>query len=154
MAAPVFGFSVGDFIAGINIAIDVIEACKDTGGASSQYERVIVEFETYLALLRKLQDANVPTTAEINRLASSCERPVQQFMTKIEKYRYSLTMPASSHDFFHYTAHHIRTFPRKAQWATVAKKAVEELRLGVGPQLSAIGLLIGLESRRVGSVPS
>ena len=149
MVVPTFGFSVGDFIAGINIAVDVIKACKDTGGASSQYKRVIVEFEAYLALLRKLQDANVPTTAEINRLASSCERPVQQFVTKIEKYRRSLTKPVSSHDSVHDTARHLRTFPRKAQWATVAKKSVEELRLGIGPQLSAIGLLIELESRRV-----
>ena len=149
MVVPTFGFSVGDFIAGINIAVDVIKACKETGGASSQYEGFLVEFEAYLALLRKLQDANVPTTAEINRLASSCERPVQQFVTKIQKYRCSLTKPADSHDFVQYTAHHLRTFPRKAQWATVAKKSVEELRSGIGPQLSAIGLLIELENRQV-----
>ncbi len=149
MVVPPFGFSVGDFIDGINVAIDVIKACKDTGGASSQYERVLVEFETYLALLRKFQDPNVPTTAEINRLASSCEQPVQRFMTKIEKYRHSLAKSAGSHDPIHHTIRHLRTFPRKAQWAIVAKKTVEELRLGIGPQLSAIGLLIELESRRV-----
>ncbi len=147
MVAPVFGFSVGDFIAGINIAIDVIKACKDTGGASSQYERALVEFETYLALLRKLQDPNVPTTAEINRLASSCEHPVQQFVTKIEKYKCSLAKSAGSGDSVHQTFRYLRTFPRKAQWAMVAKKAVEELRLAIGPQLSAIGVLMELESR-------
>ena len=154
MVVPLFGFSVGDFIAGVNIAIDVIKACKDTGGASSQYERVLVEFETYLALLRKLQDPNVPTTAEINRLASSCEQPVQQFVTKIEKHRRSLAKSAGSHDPVHHTARYLRTFPRKAQWAVVAKKTVEELRLGIGPNLSAIGLLIELESRRVAFVLS
>ena len=154
MVVPPFGFSVGDFISGINVAIDVIKACKDTGGASSQYERVLVEFETYLALLRKLQDSSVPTTAEMTRLASSCEHPVQQFVTKIEKYRRSLAKSAGSHDSVHHTARSLRTFPRKAQWAVVAKKTVEELRLGIGPQLSAIGLLVELESRRVAFVPS
>ena len=149
MVVPAFGFSVGDFIAGINIAIDVVKACKDTGGASSQYESVLVEFETYLTLLHKLQDSSIPTTAEVNRLASSCKQPVQQFLTKIEKYRCSLSQPTGSHHFVHHTARNLRTFPRKAQWAVMAKKTVEELRLGIGPQLSAIGLLIELESRRV-----
>ena len=149
MVVPTFGFSVSDFIAGINVAIDVIKACKDTDGASSQYERVLIEFETYLALLRKLQDPNVPTTAEINRLASSCEQPVQQFRTKVEKYRCSLAHPTGSHNFVHHTARKLRTFPRTAQWAVVAKKTVEELRLDIGPKLSVIGLLIALESRQV-----
>ena len=148
MVVPPFGFSVGDFIDGINIAIDIIEACKDTGGASYQYQRVLVEFETYLTLFHKLQDSSIPT-AEVNKLASSCEQAVQQFVTKIEKYRRSLAKPTGSHDFVHHTARHLRTFPRKAQWAVVGKKTVEELRLGIGPQLSAIGLLIELESRRV-----
>ena len=154
MVVPPFGFSIGDFIDGVNTAIDVIRVCKDAGGASSQYERVLVEFETYLTLLRKLQDSSVPTTAEVNRLASSCEEPVRQFLTKVEKYRCSLAKPTGSHDFVHHTARNIRTFPRKAQWAVMAKKTLEELRLGIGPQLSAIGLLIELESRRVAFVLS
>ena len=149
MVVPPFGFSVGDFIDGINIAIDVIKACKDTDGASSQYERVLVEFETYLIILRKLRDPSVPATAEVIRLASSCEQPMQQFVTRIEKYRRSLAKSAGPHDPVHHTARYLRTFPRKAQWAVVAKKTVEELRLGIGPQLSAIGLLNELESRRV-----
>ena len=147
MAAPIFGFSVGDFIAGINIAIDVIKACKDTGGASSQYAGVLVEFEAYLALLHKLQDPNVPRSTEINNLASGCEQPVKQFVTKIEKYRSSLAKSAGPYDSLNQTARFLRTFPRKAQWAMVAKKTVDELRLGIGPHLSAIGLLIELESR-------
>lgn len=147
MAAPIFGFSVGDFIAGIKIAIDVIKACKDTGGASSQYESVLVEFEAYSALLHRLQDPNIPTSIEINRLASSCEQPVKNFVAKIEKYRSSLAKSAGPYDSIHQTARHLRTFPRKAQWAMVAKKTVDELRLGIGPHLAAIGLSIELESR-------
>ena len=152
MVFPPFGFSVGDFITGINTAVDVIKACKDTDGASSQYEGVLVEFETYLGLLRKLQDSSVPKTTEVNRLASSCEEPVRQFLTKVEKYRCSLAKPTGSQDFVHHTARNLCTFPRKAQWAIVAKKTVEELRLGIGPQLAAIGLLIALESRQVAFV--
>ena len=152
MVVPPFGFSVGDFISGINIAIDVIKACKDADEASSQYERVLLEFETYLTILRKLQDPNVPASTEINRLASNCEQPMRQFLTKVEKYRCSLTKPTGSQDFVHHTARNLRTFPRKAQWAIVAKKTVEELRLGIGPQLAAIGLLIELESRQVAFV--
>lgn len=37
MTAPVFGFSVGDFIAGGQILVQVIGAFKDAGGASSKY---------------------------------------------------------------------------------------------------------------------
>ena len=151
MVVP-FGFSIGDFIDGINVAIDVIKACKDTGGASSQYEGVLIEFETYLTLLRKLQDPSVPASTEIIKLASSCEQPVRQFLATVEKYKCSFTKPTGSQDFVHHTARNLRTLPRKAQWAVVAKKIVEELRLGVGPQLSAIGLLIELESRRVAFV--
>ena len=152
MVVPPFGLSIGDFIDGINTAIDVIRACKDAGGASSQYERVLVEFETYLAILRKLQDTIVPATTEVNRLASSCEQPVRQFLTKLEKYGRSFARPRGSHDFVHHTARNLCTFPRKAQWAVVARKTVEELRLGIGPQLSAIGLLVELENTRVTSV--
>ena len=147
MAAPIFGFSVGDFIAGINVAIDVIKACKDTGGASSQYDSVLVEFEAYSALLHRLQDLNVSTSIDINRLASSCEQPVKQFLTKVEKYRSSLAKSAGSYDSIHQTARYLRTFPRKFQWAMLVKKTVNELRLGIGPHLAAIGLSIELESR-------
>ena len=140
MAVPAFGFSVGDFIMGINLAIDVVKACSDTGGASSQYERTLAEFKAYLAILRRLQDPTVSTNAVVNNLASSCEGPVNDFMAKVEKYKASLAKSAVCS---------MHTFPRKAQWALVAKKAVGELKSSIAVPLCAISVELVLENRSV-----
>ena len=140
MAVPAFGFSVGDFITRINLAIDVVNACRDTGRVSSQYEKTLVEFKAYLAILRRLQDPTVSTNAVVNSLASSCEGPVNDFMAKVEKYKASLAKS---------TVSSMHTFPRKAQWALVAKKAVDELKSLIAVPLCAISVELVLENRSV-----
>ena len=145
MVAPAFGFSVGDFITGIEAAIDVIKACRETGGAVSQYGQTLAEFQAYLSTFRRLQDPQVATTAEIISIARNCEGPIQRFMKKVEKYQDSLTTTGTSTGGG--LVHSVRKFPRKAQWAVRASKEIEKLRAGLGPPLSTIGLLLDLELR-------
>ena len=145
MASPGFGFSVGDMIIAMKLAIDVVKACKESGGAKSQYERALVEFQAYLNLLNRLQDQNMLTTADIGKLVRNCEDPIQEFMTKLAKYRDRLSeIPRSDH-FGRHVLQSIRALPRQAQWALFAEKEVEKLRIGLGPSLSAIGLLLALD---------
>ena len=40
MPAPAFGFSTGDFIAGIELSIEIYQACKERGEAASELEAV------------------------------------------------------------------------------------------------------------------
>ena len=151
MVVPAFGFSVGDFITGIEAAIEVIKAYRETRGAISQYRQTPAEFQAYLSTFRRLQDPQVATTAEIISIARNCEGPIQCFMKKVEKYQDSLTTTGTSTGGG--LVHSVRKFPRKAQWAVRASKEIEKLRAGLGPPLSTIGLLLDLELRYVKQRP-
>jgi len=145
MASPGFGFSVGDIITVIEAAVKICKACRETGGAPQQFQQVSVEFESYVFLLSRLQDPTYSTSPGIKQLARCCEEPIQQFLKSITKYETTFTKAPSSAQLLTRALQSMSLFRRKAQWAVIANNEVEKLRAGIGPPLSAISLLLGLD---------
>ncbi|KAI9701495.1 MAG: hypothetical protein M1836_001551 [Candelina mexicana] len=141
MPTPAFGFSVGDFVTGIGALIKISKALKKTGGAASEYQDVIAELDALVAILQRLQAlhssrSNLAPGNAIWALASQCQQPIQAFLKRIEKYEKHLGEPSLSS---------LSGVPRKAKWALIVRDEVKDLRAGIGPQLTSISLLLGIE---------
>ncbi|CAD6582456.1 MAG: hypothetical protein ASARMPRED_000970 [Alectoria sarmentosa] len=65
---PAFGFSVGDFISAIGLVKRVIKAFKDTGGASPEYQLVVIELKGLKDILRHLERMKLPKTVSLTSM--------------------------------------------------------------------------------------
>ncbi|KAL8893605.1 MAG: hypothetical protein Q9192_005105 [Flavoplaca navasiana] len=122
---PAFGFSVGDFINTINLIRKISKALKETGGAASEYQDAVVELTglqralQHLETLQPTQD-NAGQVNAIRGMALACKVPLQDFMTKLDKYEESLGPWAHGSS--------LGGLGRKTRWAVSFSKEVEKLR--------------------------
>lgn len=147
MATPAFGFSVGDFIAGIKLAIKVYQACKETDKAAAERQFALEEMDAYLFVLQTIQDSPEIVTPDMDRHISACRLAVRDFCTKIEK---EWECPSNSSN----SSSAISNFPvcikaayRRSHWALSGTEAVDKFRQRIGPKFTALGLLINVQSR-------
>ncbi|KAF4993989.1 hypothetical protein FGRMN_6120 [Fusarium graminum] len=77
MAAPGFGFSVGDFIGAAKLVADVCQALKDTGGAAEDYIEVVTDLNLLNDVLTQLQQSHGDAT---------CESALAEFLDLISKF--------------------------------------------------------------------
>ena len=139
MAVP-FGFSVGDFIAGINLVIDVYNALRESGGAASDFQEHVAWLQQLVTVLEALKNS---TPDNVAQLARECEKPLQKFLNEVrEKYNASLGEGSRLS-----TAKVLRSL----QWTFFkgASKDAAKLRTAIGSQLQAISLSLGLQTRSV-----
>ncbi len=139
MAVP-FGFSIGDFIAGINLVFHVYDALRESGGAASDYREHIAWLQQLVTVLEALKNS---TPDDVAQMARECEAPLVEFRNKI-RLKYNDTLGEGS-----------RLSPgkvlRSLQWTFFksASKDAGKLRTAIGPQLQAITLRLGLQTRLV-----
>ena len=147
MAAPTFGFSIGDFIAVIELAIEVYKACRETGGAQHKSMLVLVELRAYIALLQRLQGCNNEASEEIKKLVSICQILVQEFHAKMKGKWEGCDTSAISKNPIKHTLRSTKLFWRKVERALFDAEEVERLRTQIAQPLSAIGRHLDLELR-------
>lgn len=117
----------------------VSKALQDAGGASSEYQQVVIELHGLKTALRHLEKI-VPTEATashvnaIRGMALACQMPLQEFLTKFEKYEASLGPFARRNSF--------RAAGRKAGWALFAADEVSKLRAMIAAKVVSINLLL------------
>jgi len=122
---PAFGFSVGDFISAIQLIQKISEALKTAGGASSHYQRVLVELNGLNNALHELQKVQ-PSEEDVGQINTlrvmvhACQLQLHNFFGKLEKYHGFLT-PLSERSA-------LQTAGRKAQWAISMETETEKLR--------------------------
>ncbi|KAL8875783.1 MAG: hypothetical protein Q9198_005908, partial [Flavoplaca austrocitrina] len=140
---PAFGFSVGDFINTINLIRKITKALKETGGAASEYQDAVVELTglqhalQHLEALQPTQD-NAGQVNAIRGMALACKIPLQDFMTKLDKYEESLGPWAHGSS--------LGGLGRKTRWAVSFSKEVEKLRAMVAGKQISINLLLATHS--------
>src|SRR5437762_990911 len=121
---PAFGFSVGDFISAIRVIQKICNSLQTAGGASTQYQRVMVELNGLSNVLHQLEKIE-PTeddAGQVNTLRAmvrACELQLSDFLSKLEKYKASLT-PFS-------TSSTLKAAGRKAQWALEMESETEKI---------------------------
>lgn len=86
-----FGFSVGDLISAIGLVKRVTKALKETGGAPTDYQLVVIELKGLKSILRHLETLkptkdNVTHINATGGMALACQLPLRGFMVKLEKF--------------------------------------------------------------------
>lgn len=143
MSGPAFGFSAGDFIAGVTLIVNVTKALKDAGGASDEYRSLVQELGLLERILKQLharqgQGATNVFAADVTQQTDLTLTTLSSFLETISKFDAKLGEQAPS-AWHHGTA-------RKAQWAVTCAKEIEKLRVKVGTHLSELNLLFQLQT--------
>lgn len=121
----------------------VSKALKETGGAATEYQQVVIELEGLKKVLQQLEafeptEDNARHVNAIRGMALACQLPLRDFMVKLEKYEASLGPFADRKSF--------RGVGRKARWATAFSADVEKLRAMVAAKNTSINLLLAMHS--------
>lgn len=109
------------------------------GGASSQYQHVLIELNglyNVLQVLERLEPSedNASHVNAIRGMALACQLPLRDFLTKLEKYETPLGPFSPTYSF--------RAAGRKTQWAVAMDGEVEKLRACLVAKVVSISLLL------------
>jgi hypothetical protein len=134
-----FGFSVGDFLAALSLVSTVIDSLRSSGGSSTQYRALISELYTLEdALIRvKRVDLDESQNAEriaLQQAAAQCQRTIDDFMKKTEKYQPHLRAAGSGNK--------LRDGWMKIKWATCRGEDVEKFKAELSGHRGAIEVLL------------
>lgn len=136
---PPFGFSVGDFIAGINLVRDVIKALEDSAGSSLEYRELIRElYGLERALIEvkhlDLSDSQCSQQIALQHAATQCQETTDIFLQTIRKYQPALSNAISKLS--------LQGNLRKIQWALCKRDDIERFRAKVSGHAAAINILL------------
>lgn len=92
-----FGFSIGNFLAAASLISNAICALRETGGSSSQYQRLDLELYALGRILQEVDHLEPVDGLEviidaIKATALSCQLPLREFLDSIKKYDKSLAL--------------------------------------------------------------
>ncbi|KAL8774266.1 MAG: hypothetical protein Q9209_001017 [Squamulea sp. 1 TL-2023] len=119
----------------------VRKALKNSGGASTDYQHVIIELQELENVLRQFEaieptEHNAGQINAIRGMALACQIPLRDFLTKIEQYEASMS-PFSTRFTFKGAAH-------KTEWALSLTGDVTKLRALVAAKVLSINLLLAM----------
>ena len=139
-----FGFSIGDFIAVVNLLRQVGIALKDSGGARDDFWNTITKLETTRAILSCIANfegskEDLATVHAIHSLASQIQGDVERFISKIQRYQGKIGSVQARH--FGYS-----TFA-KIRWSQSVAGDVRRLYEDVDSKLTSLSLLFNLHLR-------
>ena len=134
-----FGWSVGDIAAAINILVKISKGLQETGGAASQFQQVVQDFEALKLVLEFIEDLN-DNDAEFHIATALCSRSqssqhvLGDFLAGVAKYETSLGYDPGS--IWHHGVF------RKTQWVLLMTKEVRKLQEALEPQMQSVNLLL------------
>lgn len=136
---PGFGFSVGDFIAGVKLAQCAARAFDNGAGARPQYRSLIVELNNLVCALKEIRDiqfddSNASQKSALEEAALQCQEIVETFLEQNVKFQSSLGEEQ--------TASRLRSNLHKVQWAIWKTNEVDQLRTEILGHTSTINTLL------------
>jgi len=136
---PGFGFSVGDFISGLELIRQLIKALEDSSGSSKEYRDLIRELYSLERALLEVKHLNVddslqPQKNAVIQAAVQCQETISVFLSQIAKYQPSLRTGGSGGSW--------RDRLRKIQWALCRKDDVQRFRAQIQGHTSSITILL------------
>lgn len=154
MAAVPFGFSVGDFVAGVELIHKAAKALRSVSGATAQYQQTLLDLSLIESVLRRVQGLTPATAGEetirtVQLCSLACQVPLERFLNKIRKLERHLNFGCNPNatDILG-----IKKGSHKLQWAIVLEQDVAKLKASIGPGIDIINTLLHLESlKRVAS---
>ena len=87
-----FGFSVGDFVAVLNLVRTVIEALKTAGGAKEDFQGLLRQLHALEKVLTRVRDIELDDEQDLDKVAlrhaaSQCQDTIDGFLARIAKYQ-------------------------------------------------------------------
>jgi hypothetical protein len=131
-----FGFSIGDFIAGIDLVVTSINAIEDGSGSAAEYRAVITTLSGVKSALMDLNKLKIEDAAErhaLEILARQCGETMFAFLTKISKYNSSLRYPSSRK---------WKDAIRKVQWALYSSDDVRRFQTQLQSDLLTLQIML------------
>lgn len=154
MAAVPFGFSVGDFIAVIELIHKASKALRSASGATGHYQQTLLDLELIESVLRRAQglspaSASHETIQAIQLCGLACHAPLDHFLQKARKLEPYLNFNGkpSGADFLH-----IKKGGQKLRWAIFLEEDVAKLKATIGPGIEIINTLLQIESLERGAI--
>ena len=119
---------------------------KDVGGASTEYQHVIIELKGLESALQNLEaleptEDNASHVNAVRGMALACQLPLRDFLGKIEKYGLTMGPFPIRADRSSFRGVH-----RRAKWAVSLTEDVERLRALVAAKVISINLLLATHS--------
>jgi hypothetical protein len=117
-----FGFSVGDFVAGAQLAYTLCQALSDSKGSAQEYQELITQLDVVhkvLLQVDQLRAAKQLAQATVNALlftVNSTNVAMERFIEQNEAYHESLKPGGSGHS--------LKDLFRKAKWGTQMSEKV------------------------------
>ena len=138
MVTP-FGFSVGDFVAGIELIRQLINALEDSAGSSSKYRELIKElYSLERALLEvkhlELDASQYAQLVALRQAATQCQQTIDEFLIKVRKFQPAFRTGAAKSSW--------RDSLRKMEWALYKKEDVERFRAQLSGHTASINMLM------------
>ncbi|KAK3385318.1 hypothetical protein B0H63DRAFT_559950 [Podospora didyma] len=138
MTTPAFGFSAGDFISAVTLLRTLSKALRDAGGAAEDYRNLKEELDVLHNVLAQFQASQSgpagPFSSPTKQQIGLALKTSSEFLSFISKFDAKLGGQAPSAWY--------RGAGKKAQWAVVYAKKVEELRAKVGFHLQGLCLML------------
>ena len=121
----------------------VTKALKEVGGASAEYQLVVIELKGLKSILRQLEtlqptEDNVTHINTIRGMALACQLPLRDFMVRLEKYESTLGPLADKRS--------LRAIGKKSKWAVVFAEEVVRLRAMVAAKNISLNLLLAMNT--------
>ncbi|KAH6617481.1 hypothetical protein F5144DRAFT_393368 [Chaetomium tenue] len=148
-----FGFSVGDFLAALNLVSTVIDALRDASASGAAYRELLAELfalETALLHVKRLDldDGQRTEKIALRQVAAQCQRTIDKFWDKMQKYQPHLRDGG--------TGSRVKDSWVRVKWAVCRKDDMEQFKADLRGHTGSIQLLLlavqmeatRLESRR------
>lgn len=137
-----FGFSVGDILAGAELAYTLYAALSDAHGAASEYRQLgkeLLVVHRVLLHVDQLRAANQLAQATVNALlfsVNTTNEAIGSFLTQYETYQSSLG-PDGPKNL-------VKVAFKKGKWAIQMPDKVHDLRGKLAMMLAAINCLVSM----------
>lgn len=134
-----FGFSVGDFIAALELVATVVDALRESGEASKRYRELVRQLdslETVLLRVKRLEldESQHAEYVALQQAASQCQRTIDDFWKKIKKYQPALGSNG--------TPSRLKDGWMKIRWAVCKKEDINAFKADVAAHTESIQLLL------------
>ena len=141
-----FGFSVGDFIAVIELVGTVIDALRESGQSRAEYLELIRQLyslENALIHVNRVEsdEADSSQLISLRQAASQCRTTIDQCLIKLEKYHPSLGFSSTGRSA-------LRDRCRRIQWAMCRENDLEKFQLEILGHTESIQLLLATVQMR------
>ena len=137
-----FGFSVGDFVAGINLLIDVVQSLNDTNGAQADYEELGRQLKNLRKAFECIEGLSLHATQTVQASAveaalNDCRLCVDSFVRRNSKFK---SLEATSGKNWSLAA--LKRQGRKVQWALWKKADVAKFQAAIHQHSNAVHMLL------------